>query len=177
MIFMRVYISILSLIFTTILFSQESKQSLLWEVSGNGMEKPSYLYGTMHVSKKVAFRLDDVFFKALQESETIALESDPTTWLAHNYERMVTTTRRNYSERNFYSSNFNPQFSKKEIVRRIIRFDNRIINGYLYRKQAGADDFEEETYLDMFIYQAGKKNNKPIITVQATKGSPNLVIQ
>jgi len=163
---MRVYISILSLIFTSILFSQESKQSLLWEVSGNGMEKPSYLYGTMHVSKKVAFRLDDVFFKALQESETIALESDPTTWLAHNYERMITTPRRNYSERNFYTSNFNPQFSKKEIVRRIIRFDNRIINGYLYRKQAGADDFEEETYLDMFIYQAGKKNNKPIISLE-----------
>ncbi|WP_298424180.1 TraB/GumN family protein [uncultured Kordia sp.] len=163
---MRVYISILSLFFTSILFSQQTKQSLLWEVSGNGMEKPSYLYGTMHVSKKVAFRLDDVFFKALNEAETVALESDPTTWLAHNYERMTTTSPRGSSGSNFYTNSFNPQFSKKETVRRIIRFDNRIINGYLYRKQAGADDFEEETYLDMFIYQAGKKNNKPIISLE-----------
>ncbi|EDP97082.1 hypothetical protein KAOT1_18003 [Kordia algicida OT-1] len=130
------------------------------------MEKPSYLYGTMHVSKKVAFRLDDVFFKALEEAETVALESDPTTWLAHNYESMNNISAPSYGGGNFYNRSFNPQFSKKETVRRIIRFDNRIINGYLYRKQAGADDFEEETYLDMFIYQAGKKNNKPIISLE-----------
>ncbi|WP_046755968.1 TraB/GumN family protein [Kordia jejudonensis] len=165
---MRVFIYIVSLFCTTILFSQQpnSQQSLLWEVSGNGMEKPSYIYGTMHVSKKVAFRLDDVFFKALNEVETVALESDPTTWLAHNYERMTTSSQGRSYGGNFYTSNFNPQFSKKETVRSIIRFDNRIINGYLYRKQAGADDFEEETYLDMFIYQAGKKNNKPIISLE-----------
>ena len=164
---MKFYISIVSLFFASILLSQENKQSLLWEISGNGMEKPSYLYGTMHVSKKVAFRLDDVFFKALAEAETVALESDPTTWLAHNYESMSSASSRSYgSEQNFYNRSFNPQFSKKDIVRRIIRFDNRIINGYLYRKQAGADDFEEETYLDMFIYQAGKKNNKPIISLE-----------
>ncbi|WP_420571411.1 TraB/GumN family protein [Kordia sp.] len=163
---MRIHISLLLLFFTSLLLSQESKQSLLWEISGNGMEKPSYLYGTMHVSKKVAFRLDDVFFKALEEAETVALESDPTTWLAHSYESRNNTSSAYGGGENFYDRNFNPQFSEKESVRRIIRFDNRIINGYLYRKQAGADDFEEETYLDMFIYQAGKKNNKPIISLE-----------
>jgi uncharacterized protein YbaP (TraB family) len=125
----------------------------------------------MHVSKKVAFRLDDVFFEALEAAETVALESDPTTWLAHNYEQMSEMSPRNYGDENFYSKNFNPQFSEKEAVRSIIRFDNRIINGYLYRKQAGADDFEEETYLDMFIYQAGKKNNKPVISLEDIKES------
>ncbi|MFK7747340.1 MAG: TraB/GumN family protein, partial [Kordia sp.] len=168
---MRIYISLLLLCFASLLVAQEEKQSLLWEVSGNGMEKPSYLYGTMHVSKKVAFRLDDVFFKALEEAETVALESDPTTWLAHNYEQMTDVSPRSYGGDNFYNKNFNPEFSKKEAVRRIIRFDNRIINGYLYRKQAGADDFEEETYLDMFIYQAGKKNDKPIISLEDIKES------
>ncbi|WP_298517276.1 TraB/GumN family protein [uncultured Kordia sp.] len=173
---MRIYISLLFLCCTSILIAQEEKQSLLWEVSGNGMEKPSFLYGTMHVSKKVAFRLDDVFFKALEEAETVALESDPTTWLAHNYEQMSDSdaSPRSYGGENFYNRNFNPQFSEKEAVRRIIRFDNRIINGYLYRKQAGADDFEEETYLDMFIYQAGKKNNKPIISLEDIKESKYL---
>ena len=54
-------------------FAQQKYQSLLWEITGNDLEKPSYLYGTMHVSKKVAFRLDDVFYKALNESECIAI--------------------------------------------------------------------------------------------------------
>ena len=35
-------------------------QGLLWEITGNGLEKTSYLYGTMHVSRKIAFNLDDV---------------------------------------------------------------------------------------------------------------------
>lgn len=48
-------------------FSQEQEQSLLWEISGNGLKQSSYIYGTMHVSKKVAFRLDDVFLKLLKK--------------------------------------------------------------------------------------------------------------
>jgi len=41
-----------------------------------------------------------------------------------------------------------------------------MINGYLYRKDSYSDNFEEETYLDMFIYQAGKKNKKPIYSLE-----------
>jgi len=36
-------------------FSQEQEQSLLWEISGNGLKQSSYIYGTMHVSKKSSF--------------------------------------------------------------------------------------------------------------------------
>ena len=40
---------------------------LLWEITGNGLTKPSYLYGTMHLTNKVAFNLSDSFFNALQK--------------------------------------------------------------------------------------------------------------
>ncbi|TAL43493.1 MAG: hypothetical protein EPN92_10135, partial [Chitinophagaceae bacterium] len=39
--------------------------SLLWEITGNGIKKPSYLFGTMHVSSKIAFHLSDSFYVAL----------------------------------------------------------------------------------------------------------------
>ncbi|WP_452602818.1 TraB/GumN family protein [Pontimicrobium sp. MEBiC06410] len=149
-------------------FSQEKQKSLLWEISGNGLEKPSYIYGTMHVSKKVAFRLDDVFFEALENSESIALESDPSTWLEHNYETLSLIPQ-NFSsgyDNSFYSALFKMEPPKELMIRRIIRSDNNMINGYLYRKQSNLDNFEEETYLDMFIYQAGKKKNKPIISLE-----------
>jgi len=29
--------------------AQELENSLLWEISGNKLEKPSYLYGTIHL--------------------------------------------------------------------------------------------------------------------------------
>ena len=81
---------------------------LLWEISGNGLTKNSYLYGTMHVSRKVAFRLDDVFYHALEKSEAIALESDPTQWLEHSYEDLnlkYNNLSSSYGD-NFYSRLF-----------------------------------------------------------------------
>ncbi|MGJ8591357.1 MAG: TraB/GumN family protein [Aquaticitalea sp.] len=160
--------ALILLLVSSCLFSQQKYQSLLWEISGNGLEKSSYIYGTMHVSKKIAFRLDDVFYKALEKSECIALESDPTTWLDFNYENKMLSALDyidDYSS-NFYVDLFALSPPTEFMVRRSIRFDNDIINGYLYRKDMGSEDFEEETYLDMFIYQAGKKNNKPIIGLE-----------
>ena len=154
---------ILTILFTVVAFSQQKYQSLLWEITGNGLEKPSYLYGTMHVSKKVAFRLDDVFYKALNESECIALESDPTTWPGFNYEMMLSqmAAYNNYSN-DFYTNLFKLTHPEEMAIRGSVRMDNNAVNAYLYRKNNASDNFEEETYLDMFIFQAGKKNNKKI---------------
>jgi len=35
--------------------SAHPKSSLLWKISGNGLQKPSYLYGTVHAFDKRAF--------------------------------------------------------------------------------------------------------------------------
>jgi len=119
-------------------FSQEEKQSLLWEISGNGLTKSSYIYGTMHVSKKVAFRLDDVFFDALASSESVALESDPSTWLEHSYENTIISPQNfsNAYRKGFYTALFNFEHAKELMIRSAIRQDNRMINGYLYRKNS-----------------------------------------
>ncbi|HYO21999.1 MAG TPA: TraB/GumN family protein, partial [Flavisolibacter sp.] len=47
--------------------------SLLWEIRGNGLTKPSYLFGTMHVSDKLAFHLGDSFYNALKSVQVVAL--------------------------------------------------------------------------------------------------------
>lgn len=165
---MQKTLQILFLFIGFVCFSQEQEQSLLWEISGNGLQKSSYIYGTMHVSKKVAFRLDDVFFDALAKSDVIALESDPSTWLDHSYEATILSPQnfsRSYKD-GFYSSLFNLKHPEELLIRSAIRQDNRMLNGYLYRKNSQSDNFEEETYLDMFIYQAGKKKNKPIVSLE-----------
>lgn len=51
-------------------------QSLLWEVSGNGLEKPSYLFGTIHVLCSEGFSLDENVLDALNNTERIMLEMD-----------------------------------------------------------------------------------------------------
>ncbi|MGZ8553668.1 MAG: TraB/GumN family protein, partial [Chitinophagaceae bacterium] len=51
--------------------------SLLWEIRGNGLAKPSYLFGTMHVSSKLAFHLADSFFLGIRNADVVALETNP----------------------------------------------------------------------------------------------------
>src|SRR5215813_10479275 len=67
-------------------FSQTTKikadkyPSLLWEITGNGLSKPSYLFGTMHVSSKMVFHLSDSFYLGIKNADVVALETNPESW-------------------------------------------------------------------------------------------------
>ncbi|OSZ80830.1 hypothetical protein CAP36_06205 [Chitinophagaceae bacterium IBVUCB2] len=50
--------------------------TLLWRISGNQLSKPSYLYGTMHLTDKRVFQLGDSVYKALEQTEGFAAELD-----------------------------------------------------------------------------------------------------
>ncbi len=51
--------------------------SLLWKISGNGLQQPSYLYGTMHTSDSRVFSLSDNAMPFLTSSKAYAMELDP----------------------------------------------------------------------------------------------------
>src|ERR1700749_3237879 len=73
----------LLVLFPVFIFSQSSKKypALLWKISGHGLKKPSYLYGTMHVSNRVAYYLSEQFFEALKSVDVVGLETNPGEWL------------------------------------------------------------------------------------------------
>ncbi|MFN8398092.1 MAG: TraB/GumN family protein [Bacteroidia bacterium] len=50
------------------------EKSLLWEISGNGLAKPSYLYGTMHVGDKRAHDFSDSTMIAFKSTRAYAGE-------------------------------------------------------------------------------------------------------
>lgn len=52
------------------------ENSLLWAISGNGLEKPSYLYGTIHMICESDFRISDKVKKAFDSSAKLVLEID-----------------------------------------------------------------------------------------------------
>lgn len=54
--------------------AQKLDNSLLWKISGNGLEKPSYLYGTMHAVCET--NIDDKVTKAFDETNQLYLEVD-----------------------------------------------------------------------------------------------------
>lgn len=52
-------------------------QSVLWEISGNGLKKKSYLFGTIHIKDKRVFEFDKVLYKKLKSCKTFAMEITP----------------------------------------------------------------------------------------------------
>jgi uncharacterized protein YbaP (TraB family) len=55
-------------------FETSDKFSLLWEITGNGMQKTSYLYGTIHIYDSTVFRIPEEVYAAIDLCDNFALE-------------------------------------------------------------------------------------------------------
>jgi uncharacterized protein len=64
------------ILLTFISIQLSAQKALLYEISGNGLEKPSYLYGTIHVICSNDFIWRESLSQKVKESEQIALELD-----------------------------------------------------------------------------------------------------
>ena len=147
--------------------AQEKKyQSLFWEISGNGLTKKSYMYGTMHVSDKVSFHLSDSFFEKLLASDYIANESEPNTW-TELYD-LFSFYRSTKTNGNFYS-NFYTSPIEKDYLYSLFRGSNYNLIGLLSRTNQANQEYQEDTYLDMFIYRTGKKYGKKTLGLENVK--------
>jgi len=165
-------ILLLAFLFCSLLGAAQNTayKGLLWKITGNGTVKPSYLYGTMHVSNKVAFHLSDSFYKAIAGVDVVALEINPETWMqtmtsdAFVADRMgnVFGMRGDYSNNGFYSALFKLDAPSNKEIGSALGSELGILNSLLYRTDNYGAEFQEDTYLDLFIYQAGKKQGKQI---------------
>ncbi|MBX9784137.1 MAG: TraB/GumN family protein [Chitinophagaceae bacterium] len=74
---MKTIILFLALTLSLTSFAQKKNaNSLLWEISGNGLSQPSYLFGTIHIICKEDYFMPDVVKQKFAASQNIFLEMD-----------------------------------------------------------------------------------------------------
>ena len=162
--------------------------SLLWEITGNGLKKPSYLFGTMHVSSKMVFNLSDSFYSAIRSADVVALETNPESWQEDMFNFNFDNDFSNASYPWAQGLNHMPEdyltintlkFSKYEkLIEAALASNPSAINNLLYRTYSEQEtDFEEDTYLDLYIYQAGKKWGKKVYGVEKYAESMKLAME
>jgi len=152
------------------LTAQEKKyQGLLWEVSGNGLKKSSYLYGSMHVSDKVSYHLSDAFYNRLLAADIVANESEPSTWI--DLMGLMGSGGGRYNRTGAFYTGFYIEPATKENLYPLFRTGNFTINNLLFRTNETQKEYQEETYLDMFIYRTGRKYKKKTVGLEDTKTS------
>jgi uncharacterized protein len=71
---------LISLIFSSLyftqLYGQKEDKSLLYEISGNGLAHPSYIYGTIHIICKDDFMMTEATKQKFSETQQVYLELD-----------------------------------------------------------------------------------------------------
>src|SRR5882757_5059059 len=97
--------------------------SVFWEITGNGLKKPSYLFGTMHVSSKMVFHLSDSFYYALKNVDAVALELNPELW----QRQMVELDKMKMNYTNFVTEPGNDFLTENSF--RIQKYDDELKTG------------------------------------------------
>jgi uncharacterized protein YbaP (TraB family) len=162
--------------------------SLLWEIRGAGLKKPSYLFGTMHVSSKMAFHLADSFYIGLRNADMVALETNPESWQEDMSKYDLGTNGSDLDFGRYLGIQNGPDDYLTINTLRFYKYDKKIertlysnpstINNLLYRTYGNeSSDFEEDTYLDMYIYQCGKKWGKKVAGVEKYGESMKLMAE
>ena len=164
--------------------------SLLWEISGKGLKRPSYLFGTMHVSSKLAFHLADSFYLGIRNADVVALETNPESWQEdmskyelggagyENYNTAYQTSGFMPLPEDYLSINTLKFYKYDKKIERALYSNPSAINNLLYRSYGNeTSDFEEDTYLDMYIYQCGKKWGKKVAGVEKYAESMKLMME
>ena len=154
------------LLFTSLLVAQDDK-TLFWEISGNGLSKKSYLYGTMHVNDKISYHLSDAFFANLMAADIVGTESDPETWDEITSMMNAVPLPAPYL---FYTSFYMNPIEKNQVKKVFANHSNYFSQLFAGRESAQSD-FQENNVLDMFIYQTGRKYKKRIVGLEDAKGS------
>ncbi len=155
--------------------------SLFWEITGNGLKKPSYLFGTMHVSNKLAFHLSDSFYHAIKSVDAVALELNPDLWqgqmvameaLKQNYTDYTQPAGNDYLTENSFRIN-----KYEDELKLALSTEASVVNSLLYRTYKAREDFEEDTFLDLYIFQTGRKLGKRAAGVEDYYETEKLVLQ
>jgi uncharacterized protein YbaP (TraB family) len=155
--------------------------SLFWEITGNGLKKPSYLFGTMHVSSKMAFHLSDSFYHAMRNTDAVALELNPEIWQDEMFKlqkAQLSLARFSMGKMNDFLKESSFKLEKYETdIRKAITEEPTVVNNLLYRSYQSTADFEENTYLDLYIYQTGRKLGKRPAGVENYMESERLMLE
>lgn len=151
---------------TLVTGAQDKNQTLLWKISGNGLEKPSYLFGTIHMLCKEDAYLSDNLVKAIQESDRVYLELD----MDNLFELMGVMTKMKMKNDTTLADLLSPEeyrITKKYFEEKISMLPFSVLETYkpmvassMLMEQSMVCD--QQVAMETLIMEEAKKNGKKI---------------
>lgn len=161
----------------SVVFAQNQENyNLLWKVEGNGLQSPSYLFGTMHVDDIRAFKFSDAVMPAIKSCEVFALEIHmDSTYIAVNNKIIKDNPK----------DTFKSVLNNQEYQLLVERFKE--INGYSFEESKLKDpniilnllypdedkQTDKSTFVDMYLLSQAKTMQKEITGLEAIETQIN----
>ena len=147
-------------------FSQLSKYSLLWKITGKGLTKPSYLFGTMHVKDKRVFNFSDSVMLCLKDCNRFALEVHPDTLISI----IFASLQRNDTLRNIDKLLDSAQYKQlaekfeKKNGYPMGKIDPMVLESLMEPKDDNPDD--QVSFIDAYLYGIARTLNKSVFGLE-----------
>lgn len=153
-------------LFTSAQVNKGIYNSLLWRIEGKGLSKPSYLFGTMHVTDKRVFYFGDSLYKSLEECEGFAAELDINQMMTNYINKLM---NREENEKIFYlkdtiQKNILDKY-KKQLEKKFKKPVNKITLSEVEDEQdSWAYEFlkkgEMTTFMDAYLFEIARRQGK-----------------
>jgi uncharacterized protein YbaP (TraB family) len=125
---------------------QKYPATFLWKITGNGLLKPSYLYGTIHLRDKSVFILGDSIYSAMEKTEGLAIELNPATLVDSIFSKIDSKyTEPDYEGGKVTTDAVDYKISKK-LAKKIKKYNRE-------RKKHAEENDDMPTILDLYLYK------------------------
>ncbi|WP_293307838.1 TraB/GumN family protein [Pedobacter sp. UBA5917] len=161
-------------------FSQQNNPNynLLWEISGKGMAKPSYIFGSMHVKDRRAFNFSDSVIKAIQASTGFVLEIHPDSLVKSIYANSIGAKNKGKITKLITAE------QTAELIKRFrakngykpdsALLDNPILVSSLMKPSFSKKD-DMQTFMDAYLYGMAKMMKKDIYGLEKPEDQVKLL--
>lgn len=143
--------------------------TLLWEITGNGLTAPSYLFGSMHVTDRRAFEFPDSLYTAIEQCQAFAAEV--------HFDSMMTNvlSQALKDEKTLSDFSGSGKLSSDFGANRNVDLDKEELNDWFYKIfKRPSSKTDKATFVDAYLNGVAKRLNKSLYGLEGFSYHMNL---
>lgn len=167
---MKKFIFLLCLQFAIAGFAQNS---LLFEISGNGLKQNSYLFGTIHVQDEAVFNWNDSVFWAIDQAEIAAFEIDLD---AEEIKKDMRPTDQQQKEwKDFFTNDLGPAI-QNTIEADTLAHRASSLFAQVLQMELGKKKMSRGSFVDLFLKEYAESRGKKTVGIETVTEQLNVFL-